>query len=121
MLWGEFRTLYILYVIPLKKRVSKMQYVDCFYYYIRYRTYNALYHSCSTAFSVLEESGQGHLVARGYLGLFSFFFERDRSTLLACLLVLCVPKFSRLIQGARRARAIPDFGDVQFSLVYGLS
>ena len=35
---------------------------------------------------MLEESGQGHLVARGYLGLFSFFFERDRSTLLACLL-----------------------------------
>ena len=34
MLWGEFRTLYILYVIPLKKRVSKMQYVDCFYYNI---------------------------------------------------------------------------------------
>ena len=71
-----------------------MQYVDCFYYYIRYRTYNALYHSCSTAFSVLEESGQGHLVARGYLGLFSFFFERDRSTLLACLLALIQPRTS---------------------------
>ena len=66
-----------------------MQYVDCFYYYIRYRTYNALYHSCSTAFSVLEESGQGHLVARAYLGLFSFLFLREGLLDLACLLA-CV-------------------------------
>ena len=43
---------------------------------------------------MLEESGQGHLVARGYLGLFSFFFERDRSTLLACLLASIQPRTS---------------------------
>ena len=43
---------------------------------------------------MLEESGQGHLVARGYLGLFSFFFERDRSPLLACLLASIQPRTS---------------------------
>ena len=35
-----------------------------------------------------------YLVARGYLGLFSFFFERDRSTLLACLLASIEPRTS---------------------------
>ena len=49
---------------------------------------------------MLEESGQGHLVARGYLDLFSFFFERDRSTLLACLLASIQPRTS-LVKFAR--------------------
>ena len=52
---------------------------------------------------MLEESGQGHLVARGYLGLFSFFFERDRSTLLAFLLtsiqqITSLTKFGHLAE-----------------------
>ena len=63
-----------------------MQYVDCFYYYIRYRTYNALYHSCSTARSVLEESGQVYLSCARIPGSLLFSFSREGLLDLACLL-----------------------------------
>ena len=64
---------------------------------IRYRTFNALYHSCSTAFSVLEESGQVYFSCTRIPGslLFSFFYERDCSTLLPCLLASIQPRTSR--------------------------
>ena len=63
-----------------------MQYVDCFYYYIRYRTYNALYHSCSTDRSVLEESGQVYLSCARIPGSLLFSFLREGLLDLACLL-----------------------------------
>ena len=63
-----------------------MQYVDCFYYYIRYRTYNALYHSCSTDRSVLEESGQVYLSCARIPGSLLFSFSREGLLDLACLL-----------------------------------
>ena len=66
-----------------------MQYVDCFYYYIRYRTYNALYHSCSTGRSVLEESGQVYLSCARIPGSLLFSFLREGLLDLACLLA-CV-------------------------------
>ena len=66
-----------------------MQYVDCFYYYIRYRTYNALYHSCSTDRSVLEESGQVYLSCARIPGSLLFSFSREGLLDLACLLA-CV-------------------------------
>ena len=66
-----------------------MQYVDCFYYYIRYRTYNALYHSCSTGRSVLEESGQVYLSCARIPGSLLFSFSREGLLDLACLLA-CV-------------------------------
>ena len=81
-----------------------MQYVDCFYYYIRYRTYNALYHSCSTAFSVLEESGQVYFSCTRIPGsLLFFFFLREGLDDLACLLASIQPRTS-LVKFARSPR-----------------
>ena len=54
-----------------------------------------------------RELSNEYLVAKiGYLGLFSFFFERDRSTLLACLLA-CLRRYSR-------ERAPRSLGKMQF-------
>ena len=53
-----------------------------------YRTFNILYYSCSTAPSVLEESGQVYFSCTRIPGslLFFLFIEKDWTTLLACLL-----------------------------------
>ena len=62
---------------------------------IRYRTFNALYHSCSTAFSVLEESGQVYFSCTRIPGsLLFFFFLREGLDGVACLLASIQPRTS---------------------------
>ena len=60
---------------------------------IRYWTFNALYHSCSTAFSVLEESGQVYFSCTRIPGSLLFSFS-TRGTARSCLLA-CLRRYSR--------------------------
>ena len=85
--------------------VSKMQ-SYCFYYYIWYRTFNTLYYSCSTAPSVLEESGQVYFSCTRIPGSLLFSFS-TRGTARPCLLACfaSIQPRTSLIKLARSPRA----------------